>query len=169
MFLFEKRVKYTVILYILANKATGLQELNYHYFIINHVLTEFKMNVKNFFTKVTVVLLACLLVFMGIGNLLSGDDEKEEVARVGKEVITPDEYKSLYQNYEKQISGSDASREQVKKLKYDLLNALIEQKLLFNLISELGLTVGEVSKKNHIKNTKYFQNDKGEFDRNNAK
>lgn len=124
------------------------------------------MNVKNFFTKVTVVLLACLLVFMGIGNLLSGDDEKEEVARVGKEVITSDEYKSLYQNYKKQISGSDASREQVKKLKYDLLNALIEQKLLFNLISELGLTVGEESIKNHIKNTKYFQNDKGEFDKN---
>ncbi|WP_353286843.1 peptidylprolyl isomerase [Wolbachia endosymbiont (group A) of Anthophora plumipes] len=124
------------------------------------------MNVKNFFTKVTVVLLACLLVFMGIGNLLSGDDEKEEVARVGKEVITSDEYKSLYQNYEKQISGSDASREQVKKLKYDLLNALIEQKLLFNLISELGLTAGEESIKNHIKNTKYFQNDKGEFDKN---
>ncbi|WP_265017590.1 peptidylprolyl isomerase [Wolbachia endosymbiont (group A) of Epistrophe grossularia] len=124
------------------------------------------MNVKNFFTKVTVVLLACLLVFMGIGNLLSGDDEKEEVARVGKEVITSDEYKSLYQNYEKQISGSDASREQVKKLKYDLLNALIEQKLLFNLIGELGLTVGEESIKNHIKNTKYFQNDKGEFDKN---
>jgi len=124
------------------------------------------MNVKNFFTKVTVILLACLLVFMGIGNLLSGDDEKEEVARVGKEVITSDEYKSLYQNYKKQISGSDASREQVKKLKYDLLNALIEQKLLFNLISELGLTVGEESIKNHIKNTKYFQNDKGEFDKN---
>ncbi len=124
------------------------------------------MNVKNFFTKVTVVLLACLLIFMGIGNLLSGDDEKEEVAMVGKEVITSDEYKSLYQNYEKQISGSDASREQVKKLKYDLLNALIEQKLLFNLTSELGLTVGEESIKNHIKNTKYFQNDKGEFDKN---
>ncbi|WP_391159279.1 peptidylprolyl isomerase [Wolbachia endosymbiont of Liriomyza huidobrensis] len=124
------------------------------------------MNVKNFFTKVTVVLLACLLIFMGIGNLLSGDDEKEEVARVGKEVITSDEYKSLYQNYGKQISGSDASREQVKKLKYDLLNALIEQKLLFNLTSELGLTVGEESIKNHIKNTKYFQNDKGEFDKN---
>ncbi|WP_264722927.1 peptidylprolyl isomerase [Wolbachia endosymbiont (group A) of Sphecodes monilicornis] len=124
------------------------------------------MNVKNFFTKVTVVLLACLLIFMGIGNLLSGDDEKEEVARVGKEVITSDEYKSLYQNYEKQISGSDASREQVQKLKYDLLNALIEQKLLFNLTSELGLTVGEESIKNHIKNTKYFQNDKGEFDKN---
>ncbi len=124
------------------------------------------MNVKNFFTKVTVVLLACLLIFVGVGNLLSGDDEKEEVARVGKEVITSDEYKSLYQNYKKQISGSDASREQVKKLKYDLLNALIEQKLLFNLISELGLTVGEESIKNHIKNTKYFQNDKGEFDKN---
>ncbi len=124
------------------------------------------MNVKNFFTKVTVVLLACLLIFVGVGNLLSGDDEKEEVARVGKEVITSDEYKSLYQNYGKQISGSDASREQVKKMKYDLLNALIEQKLLFNLTSELGLTVGEESIKNHIKNTKYFQNDKGEFDKN---
>jgi peptidyl-prolyl cis-trans isomerase D len=57
------------------------------------------MNVKNFFTKATVVLLACLLVCLGIGNLLSGDDEKEEVARVGKEVITSDEYKSLYQNF----------------------------------------------------------------------
>ncbi|BET36980.1 peptidyl-prolyl cis-trans isomerse D, putative [Wolbachia endosymbiont of Culex quinquefasciatus JHB] len=103
---------------------------------------------------------------MGIGNLLSNDDERKELAKVGKEVITSDEYKLLYQNYKKQISGSDVSKEQVKKLKYDLLNALIEQKLLFNLISELGLKVGEESIKSHIKNTKYFQDDKGEFDHN---
>ncbi|MGL9717397.1 MAG: peptidylprolyl isomerase [Wolbachia sp.] len=122
------------------------------------------MNVKNFFTKVIVVVLACLLIFMGIGNLLS-DNNEEQVARVGKEVITLDEYKSLYQNYGKQISGSDVSEEQVKRLKYDLLSALIEQKLLFNLISDLELVVGEESIKDHIKNTKYFQNDKGEFDK----
>ncbi|WGJ62562.1 peptidylprolyl isomerase [Wolbachia endosymbiont of Frankliniella intonsa] len=124
------------------------------------------MSIRNFFTKAVVLLLVCLLIFMGIGNLLSNDDERKELAKVGKEVITSDEYKLLYQNYEKQISGSDVSKEQVKKLKYDLLNALIEQKLLFNLISELGLKVGEESIKSHIKNTKYFQDDKGEFDHN---
>ncbi|MFP3026892.1 MAG: SurA N-terminal domain-containing protein [Wolbachia sp.] len=124
------------------------------------------MSIRNFFTKAIVLLLVCLLIFMGIGNLLSNDDERKELAQVGKEVITSDEYKLLYQNYEKQISGSDVSKEQVKKLKYDLLNALIEQKLLFNLISELGLKVGEESIKSHIKNTKYFQDDKGEFDHN---
>lgn len=124
------------------------------------------MIIRNFFTKAIVLLLVCLLIFMGIGNLLSNDDERKELAKVGKEVITSDEYKLLYQNYEKQISGSDVSKEQVKKLKYDLLNALIEQKLLFNLISELGLKVGEESIKSHIKNTKYFQDDKGEFDHN---
>ncbi|MGX9892489.1 SurA N-terminal domain-containing protein [Wolbachia endosymbiont of Protocalliphora sialia] len=124
------------------------------------------MSIRNFFTKAIVLLLVCLLIFMGIGNLLSNDDERKELAKVGKEVITSDEYKLLYQNYEKQISGSDISKEQVKKLKYDLLNALIEQKLLFNLISELGLKVGEESIKSHIKNTKYFQDDKGEFDHN---
>uniref|UniRef100_A0AAU7YJW2 Parvulin-like PPIase n=1 Tax=Wolbachia endosymbiont of Oeneis ivallda TaxID=3171168 RepID=A0AAU7YJW2_9RICK len=124
------------------------------------------MSIRNFFTKAIVLLLVCLLIFMGIGNLLSNDDERKELAKVGKEVITSDEYKLLYQNYEKQISGSDVNKEQVKKLKYDLLNALIEQKLLFNLISELGLKVGEESIKSHIKNTKYFQDDKGEFDHN---
>ncbi|WP_353287299.1 SurA N-terminal domain-containing protein [Wolbachia endosymbiont (group B) of Gerris lacustris] len=124
------------------------------------------MSIRNFFTKAIVLLLVCLLIFMGIGNLLSNDDERKELAKVGKEVITSDEYKLLYQNYEKQISGSDVSKGQVKKLKYDLLNALIEQKLLFNLISELGLKVGEESIKSHIKNTKYFQDDKGEFDHN---
>lgn len=124
------------------------------------------MSIRKFFTKAIVLLLVCLLIFMGIGNLLSNDDERKELAKVGKEVITSDEYKLLYQNYEKQISGSDVSKEQVKKLKYDLLNALIEQKLLFNLISELGLKVGEESIKSHIKNTKYFQDDKGEFDHN---
>ncbi|MFL3877135.1 SurA N-terminal domain-containing protein [Wolbachia endosymbiont of Trichogramma kaykai] len=124
------------------------------------------MSIRNFFTKAIVLLLVCLLVFMGIGNLLSNDDGRKELAQVGKEVITSDEYKLLYQNYEKQISGSDVSKEQVKKMKYDLLNALIEQKLLFNLISELGLKVGEESIKSHIKNTKYFQDDKGEFDHN---
>lgn len=124
------------------------------------------MSIRNFFTKAIVLLLVCLLIFIGIDNLLSNDDERKELAKVGKEVITSDEYKLLYQNYEKQISGSDVSKEQVKKLKYDLLNALIEQKLLFNLISELGLKVGEESIKSHIKNTKYFQDDKGEFDHN---
>ncbi|WP_264685990.1 peptidylprolyl isomerase [Wolbachia endosymbiont (group B) of Pyrgus malvae] len=124
------------------------------------------MSIRKFFTKAIVLLLVCLLIFMGIGNLLSNDDERKELAKVGKEVITSDEYKLLYQNYKKQISGSDVSKEQVKKLKYDLLNALIEQKLLFNLISELGLKVGEESIKSHIKNTKYFQDDKGEFDHN---
>ncbi|WCR58084.1 peptidylprolyl isomerase [Wolbachia endosymbiont of Ctenocephalides felis wCfeJ] len=123
------------------------------------------MNVKNFFTKVTVVILACLLIFMGVGSLLSDSNEKEEVARVGKEVITLNEYKSLYQNYGKQISEPDISEEQTKRLKYDLLNALIEQKLLFNLMSDLGLVIGEESIKDHIKNTKYFQNDQGEFDK----
>ncbi|MDM8335274.1 peptidylprolyl isomerase [Wolbachia pipientis] len=123
------------------------------------------MGAKNFFTKVTVVILACLLIFMGVGNLLSDNNKTEEVARVGKEVITLDEYRSLYQNYGKQVSGSDVSEGQVKGLKYDLLNSLIEQKLLFNLISDLGLVVGEESIKDHIKNTKYFQNDKGEFDK----
>ncbi|MDR1139826.1 MAG: SurA N-terminal domain-containing protein [Rickettsiales bacterium] len=120
---------------------------------------------KNLSTKVIVVILACLLIFMGVGNLLSDDSKKEEVARVGKEVITLDEYKSLYQNYGKQIFGSNVSEEQVKRLKYDLLNALIEQKLLFNLMSDLGLVIGEESIKDHIKNTKYFQNDEGAFDK----
>jgi|GEM_PF-2197245 len=120
---------------------------------------------KNLSTKVIVVILACLLIFMGVGNLLSDDSKKEELARVGKEVITLDEYKSLYQNYGKQIFGSNVSEEQVKRLKYDLLNALIEQKLLFNLMSDLGLVIGEESIKDHIKNTKYFQNDEGEFDK----
>ncbi len=123
------------------------------------------MNVKNFFTKVTAVILTCLLIFTGVGNFLSDENKKEEVARVGKEVITLGEYKLLYQSYGKQISGSDISEEQVKRLKYDLLNALIEQKLLFNLISDLGLVVGEESIKDHIRNTKYFQNDKGKFDK----
>ncbi|BAP00479.1 peptidylprolyl isomerase [Wolbachia endosymbiont of Cimex lectularius] len=120
---------------------------------------------KNLSTKVIVVILVCLLIFMGVGNLLSDDNKKEELARVGKEVITLDEYKSLYQNYGKQIFGSNVSEEQVKRLKYDLLNALIEQKLLFNLMSDLGLVIGEESIKDHIKNTKYFQNDEGEFDK----
>lgn len=124
------------------------------------------MSIRNFSTKAIVLLLVCLLIFMGIGNLLSNDDERKELAKVGKEVITSDEYKLLYRNYERKISGSDVSKEQVKKLKYDLLNTLIEQKLLFNLISELGLKVGEESIKSHIKNTKYFQDDKGEFDHN---
>ncbi|MGL9689279.1 MAG: SurA N-terminal domain-containing protein [Wolbachia sp.] len=120
---------------------------------------------KNLSTKVIVVILACLLIFMGVGNLVSDDNKKEELARVGKEVIILDEYKSLYQNYGKQIFGSNVSEEQVKRLKYDLLNALIEQKLLFNLMSDLGLVIGEESIKDHIKNTKYFQNDEGEFDK----
>ncbi|MDG7056102.1 MAG: SurA N-terminal domain-containing protein [Wolbachia endosymbiont of Meromenopon meropis] len=120
---------------------------------------------KSFFTKVIVIILACLLIFVGVSDLMSDNNKKEEIARIGKEVITLDEYKSLYQNYGKQILESDISEEQTKRIKYDLLNALIEQKLLFNLISDLKLVVGEESIKDYISNTKYFQNNKGEFDK----
>ncbi len=123
------------------------------------------MSVKNFFTKVTIVTLAFLLIFMGVGSFLLDNSEKKEIARVGKEVITLDEYKLLYKNYGNKTPGSDISIEQTKKLKYDLLNALIEQKLLFNLTNDLGLVVGEESVKDHIRNIKYLQNNKGEFDR----
>ncbi|QKX03224.1 peptidylprolyl isomerase [Wolbachia endosymbiont of Litomosoides sigmodontis] len=123
------------------------------------------MNVNFFFTKIIVIILTCLLLFMGLGTLFLDDNKKEELARVGKEVITLDEYKSLYQNYGNHASRSDLSEEQIKRLKYGLLNALIEQKLLFNLISDLGLVIGEESIKDHIRNTEYFQNNKGEFDK----
>lgn len=103
---------------------------------------------------------------MGVGSLISDNSSREEeIAKVGKKVITLDEYKSLYKNYSKHISGSDVSKEQIRKLKYDLLDALIEQKLLLNLTDELGLAVGEESIKDYIKNAKYFQNDQGEFDK----
>ncbi len=123
------------------------------------------MSVKNFFTKVTIVTLAFLLIFMGVGSFLLDNSEKKEIARVGKEVITLDEYKLLYKNYGNKTPGSDISIERTKRLKYDLLNALIEQKLLFNLTNDLGLVVGEESVKDHIRNIKYLQNNKGEFDR----
>lgn len=113
-------------------------------------------------TKVIAVFLACLLILVGISNLLSDNDQEQHVAKVGKEVISLNEYKSLYQSY----SNATSSSETQKKLKYDLLNALIEQKLLLNLTNELDLEVGEESIKDHIKNTKYFQNDTGEFDKN---
>ncbi len=54
------------------------------------------MSIRNFFTKAIVLLLVCLLIFMGIGNLLSNDDERKELAKVGKEVITSDEYINYY-------------------------------------------------------------------------
>ncbi|MCV3769304.1 MAG: SurA N-terminal domain-containing protein, partial [Wolbachia pipientis] len=123
------------------------------------------MNIKNSLTQVTIIILICLLIFMGIGNFLLENNEKEKVARVGKEIITLNEYKSLYKNYEKQISEPNISKEQIKKLKHNLLNILIEEKLLFNLVNDLKLTIGEESIKDYIGNIKYFQNDKGEFDK----
>lgn len=115
----------------------------------------------NTLTKVIAVFLAFLLILVGISNLLSNDNQEEIVAKVGKEVISLDEYKSLYQNY----SNNSSSDEEQRKLKYDLLNALVEQKLLINLTNDLDLKVGEESIKEHIKNTKYFQNKRGEFDK----
>ncbi|QKX01851.1 peptidylprolyl isomerase [Wolbachia endosymbiont of Cruorifilaria tuberocauda] len=122
------------------------------------------MSAKNLFTKSTVVILACLLIFIEVVSFLSENSEREEVAIIGKEVITLDEYKLLYQNYEKQ-TPEHISKEQMKKLKHDLLNALIEQKLLFNLTSDLGLVVGEESVKDYIESIKHFKNDKGELDK----
>ncbi|MBV0899317.1 MAG: SurA N-terminal domain-containing protein [Wolbachia endosymbiont of Fragariocoptes setiger] len=116
------------------------------------------MNIRNFFTKAITILLVCVMVFIGISNLLSEGNETDVVAKVGKEIISLNEYKSLYKNY----SGNFENQ---KKLKYDLLSTLVEQKLLINLVSDLGLKIGEDSIKDHIKNTKYFQNEKGEFNR----
>lgn len=116
------------------------------------------MNIRNFFTKLITVLLVCMMVFVGVSNLLSEGNETDVVAKVGKEIISLNEYKSLYKNY-------GGNSEDKKKLKYDLLNTLVEQKLLINLVSDLGLKIGEDSIKDHIKNTRYFHNEKGEFSR----
>ncbi|OEY86540.1 peptidylprolyl isomerase [Wolbachia pipientis] len=120
------------------------------------------MNIKNFCMKIGTLLLAFLLIFVYVSNLIMDYDNKQKiVATVGNEVILLDEYKRLYQNYSSQIS----SDEEQKILKYDLLDMMIKHKLLFNLIHDLGLEIGEESVTKHIQNTKYFQNDKGEFDK----
>ncbi|WP_253299777.1 SurA N-terminal domain-containing protein [Wolbachia endosymbiont of Chironomus riparius] len=119
------------------------------------------MSTKNLFTKAIAVFLAFSLIFVGISSILSDSDKEEIIAKVGKEIISLNEYKSLYQNYINNTSSGEVQ----KKLKYDLLNALIEQKLLLNVTRDLGLEIGEESIKDHIKNTKYFQSDKGEFDK----
>ncbi|MDN5247811.1 MAG: SurA N-terminal domain-containing protein [Wolbachia endosymbiont of Tyrophagus putrescentiae] len=121
------------------------------------------MKFKGFFTRALAILLVCLLILVGFGNLLSDNNPSEElVAKVGKEVISLSEYKSLYQNY----SNNASSSEEQKKLKYELLDAFIKHKLLLNLISELDLKVGDESVEEHIKNTKHFQDDDGKFDQN---
>ncbi len=120
------------------------------------------MDIKNFCIKAGAVLLAFLLIFVGISNFfLENNNNEKIIAKVGNETISLNEYKFLYQNYGDKISND----EERKTLKYDLLNELINQKLLFNLLHDLGLEIGEESVKEHIKNAKFFQNDKGEFDK----
>ncbi len=120
------------------------------------------MNIKNFCIKAGAILLAFLLIFVGISNFFLDNNNNEKIiAKVGNEIISLNEYKFFYQNYSDKVS----SDEERKTLKSNLLDELINQKLLFNLIHDLGLEVGEESVKEHIKNTKFFQNDKGGFDK----
>ncbi len=126
------------------------------------------MSIKGIFTKVIIVLLACVLIFMGIGDIISGNDKEKVVAKVGREVISLNEYKSFYQDrvdYIRKIVDSEMSKEQISSLKYELLDSLIEQKLLINLVNELNLDIGEEAVKKYTRNISYFQNDKGEFDK----
>jgi len=103
-------------------------------------------------------------VFWGIGND-GGPSSVRVVAEIEGETIPLDEFWRTYDNEYKRVREMYPNEEEIKKLnlKENVLNSLIDRKVIVMAAQEAGITVTEQELQNEILQLPYFQRN-GVFD-----
>lgn len=128
---------------------------------------------KNKFTgKVSYVILTFFMAAIIVSFALTGfqgfGSSANSVAKVDGEPITIREYNNIVQQEMQrysQIFGKDLTGQQIKqfRIKENALRGLVQQQLMANFASQLGIQAGQAEVKDRIKNLDYFQTG-GKFD-----
>lgn len=88
---------------------------------------------------------------MGCGLREKASEDNEVIASVDGSTVTLSEYKAAFEKLKSQLpKGDSLDPEGVKTLKMNLLNQLIEKKILMTESAKLGITVSEAEINDHI-------------------
>ncbi|MBF0310105.1 MAG: SurA N-terminal domain-containing protein [Magnetococcales bacterium] len=128
------------------------------------MLNVLRRGAKTWLIKLLLLFLALTFAVWGVGNYLERK-ETLPVAKVGKWEITPEEFNTAYQQQFsrlQQMAGGQIDRQMAEQLglKFQTLQALISQYLIFNTIQELRLTTSPETLREEIANLEGFQTDK---------
>ncbi|MBI5676004.1 MAG: SurA N-terminal domain-containing protein [Nitrospirae bacterium] len=106
-------------------------------------------------------------VFWGIGGSGPSSERAGIVAEIKGEPIPVEEFWRAYDNEYKRVKEMYPNEEEIKKLnlKENVLNALIDRKVIVMAAQEAGITVTEQELQNEILQLPYFQRN-GVFDQN---
>ncbi|MFZ5593786.1 MAG: SurA N-terminal domain-containing protein [Pseudomonadota bacterium] len=123
---------------------------------------------QGLFAWVIVILLVVTFALWGINEYFSGDS-KVDVAEVNGEGISQDEFQRAYEQQRLRIQslmgGSfDPALIDDKRIKRDVLNMLVEERVLIQAAEKAGYRVGDASLNAEIQQVESFQRD-GKFDR----
>ncbi len=103
------------------------------------------------------IMLTVAFVFWGIGP--KDSQTSSYVAKINDEKITLDQFWRAYDNEYKRLRDQEKTPEEIKKLKLEdqVLNALVNNKVLLIAAQMAGLTVTDHELQKNIMNTAYFQ------------
>jgi peptidyl-prolyl cis-trans isomerase D len=121
---------------------------------------------SSWIVKFILALICVVFVFFGWGTYQSG--KQNQVAKVNGDVITPAQYKNKYSqlvNSLKQRFGGEMSSEMLEMFQAEkqALNSLIEERLIIQKASDLGIKISDAELADHIFNMDFFYTD-GKFD-----
>ncbi|MGM0419217.1 MAG: SurA N-terminal domain-containing protein, partial [Thermodesulfobacteriota bacterium] len=121
---------------------------------------------SSWIVKVILALICIVFVFFGWGTYQSG--KQNQVAKVNGDVITPEQYKNKYNqlvNSLKQRFGGEMSSEMLEMFEAEkqALDSLIEERLIIQKASDLGIKVSDAELADHIFNMDFFTTN-GSFD-----
>jgi peptidyl-prolyl cis-trans isomerase D len=105
-------------------------------------------------------------IFLAWGMEYHGSTQNPNlIAQVGQIPITTNQFNRVYQGMENQLYNEDInpSHLELKTLRKNILNRLIDQAILINTAQQLNLKVSKVDLANNIQQTKIFQNPDGQF------
>lgn len=135
------------------------------------MLQTFRKHSGGIFAKLLFGLLVASFAFFGIGDMISGYSSMQPVAKVGKISVSQEEFLRDYQRNLSRlqtIAKGKLKPEDIQNLGIEqrVMDDLVNNAVLDNEISRLGLVVSNSALEDFIKSVPVFHNKYGQFDRN---
>ncbi len=118
----------------------------------------------------TLVFVFVSFIFFSWGMKFSGSDRQDPniLAKIGEETVTYAEFNKTYQPAVERLykmKDENPTSEEIKKLKEEVLDNLVDEAILRQTASNLGLTVHEDELMGVLQRQNAFQDENGKFDK----
>jgi len=131
------------------------------------MLETIRTKTSGWMAAIILIVVTIPFLFFGINNYFSGDTATY-VAKVGKEEIDPNEFRSRLTDERNRAqselgSGFDPAMFEDPTRKRSILDRMVEEELLFQAARDAGTEMTDARLRQEIENLEYFQKD-GKFD-----